>query len=180
MSWLNRLVVILIFVGVHSTPTYTTAVFVLPKWAKFNELTRHWKLYQEFRAKTQLFTRQSLDDSTRHEVVPPAPWHVKLCLVDSDCAFFDQAMSTTHDELTSVHALHDDTEESIATLQQFPPKAAALLTDLTKARPLIHTELSVTNPHGGHLISGLVDCAATLEFVLEDFVRRFALHTRNS
>jgi hypothetical protein len=37
-------------------------VFVLPKWAKFNELTRHWKLYQEFPAKTQLFTRQSLEN----------------------------------------------------------------------------------------------------------------------
>jgi hypothetical protein len=33
---------------------------------------------------------------------------------------------------------------------------------------------------GGHQISGLVDCAATLDFVSEDFVRRFALHTRKS
>jgi hypothetical protein len=27
-------------------PTSTMIVFVLPKWAKFNELTRLWKLYQ--------------------------------------------------------------------------------------------------------------------------------------
>jgi hypothetical protein len=33
---------------------------------------------------------------------------------------------------------------------------------------------------GGHQISGLVDCAATLDFVAEDFVRRFALQTRKS
>jgi hypothetical protein len=33
---------------------------------------------------------------------------------------------------------------------------------------------------GGHQISGLVDCAATLDFVSEDFVRRFALHIRKS
>jgi hypothetical protein len=33
---------------------------------------------------------------------------------------------------------------------------------------------------GGHQISGLVDCAATLDFVSEDFVRRFALQTRKS
>jgi hypothetical protein len=33
---------------------------------------------------------------------------------------------------------------------------------------------------GGHQISGLVDCAATLGFVSEDFVRRFALQTRKS
>jgi hypothetical protein len=33
---------------------------------------------------------------------------------------------------------------------------------------------------GGHQISGLVDCAATFDFVSEDFVRRFALKTRKS
>jgi hypothetical protein len=33
---------------------------------------------------------------------------------------------------------------------------------------------------GGHQISGLVDCAATLDFVSEDFVRHFALQTRKS
>jgi predicted aspartyl protease len=33
---------------------------------------------------------------------------------------------------------------------------------------------------GGHQIFGLVDCAATLDFVPEDFVRRFALQTRKS
>jgi hypothetical protein len=32
----------------------------------------------------------------------------------------------------------------------------------------------------GHQISGLVDCAATLDFVFEDFVRRFALKTRKA
>jgi hypothetical protein len=33
---------------------------------------------------------------------------------------------------------------------------------------------------GRPLISGLLDCAATLDFVSEDFVRRFALQTRKS
>jgi predicted aspartyl protease len=33
---------------------------------------------------------------------------------------------------------------------------------------------------GGHHITCLVDCAATLDFVSEDFVRRFALQTRKS
>jgi hypothetical protein len=54
------------------------------------------------------------------------------------------------------------------------------MTDLTEAHPLIRTELTVKNSDGGHQISGLVDCAATLDFVSEDFVRRFALHTRKS
>jgi predicted aspartyl protease len=36
----------------------------------------------------------------------------------------------------------------------------------------------VKTPDGGHQISGLVDYAATLNFVSEDFVRRFALQTR--
>jgi hypothetical protein len=54
------------------------AVFVLPKRAKFNELTRHWKLYQEFSARTQLFTRLSVENPTHQEVVALAPWHVQL------------------------------------------------------------------------------------------------------
>jgi hypothetical protein len=32
----------------------------------------------------------------------------------------------------------------------------------------------------GHKITDLMDCAATLDFVSEDFVRRFALKTRKS
>jgi hypothetical protein len=43
----------------RTAPNSTMAVFVL-KWAKFDELTHHWKLYQKFPARTQLFTRQSL------------------------------------------------------------------------------------------------------------------------
>jgi hypothetical protein len=54
------------------------------------------------------------------------------------------------------------------------------LIDLTEARPLIQTELIVKSHDGGHQISGLVDCAATLDFVSEDFARRFALQTRKS
>jgi hypothetical protein len=38
----------------------------------------------------------------------------------------------------------------------------------------------VKTPNGGHQIFGLVDCAATLDFVSQDFVRRFALQTRKS
>jgi hypothetical protein len=40
--------------------------------------------------------------------------------------------------------------------------------------------MTVKTLDGGHQITGLVDCAATLDFVSEDFVRRFALHTRKS
>jgi hypothetical protein len=60
------------------------------------------------------------------------------------------------------------------------PPATPLLIDLIEARPLIRTELTVKTPDGGHQIYGLVDCAATLDFVFEDFVRRFALQTRKS
>jgi hypothetical protein len=70
--------------------------------------------------------------------------------------------------------------KTLATLQQVSSKTAAVLTDLTDARPLIRNELTVKTPHGGHLISGLVNCAATLDFVSKDFVRRVALHTRKS
>jgi hypothetical protein len=141
------------------------AVFVLPKWAKFTQATNHWKLYQEFPARAQLFTRQSLENPAQHEVVAPAPWHVQLWLVDADCAFYDSATPTAPEQPNSVHVPSDDAEPSIATLQQFSSLATALLTDLTEARPLIRNELTVKTPDGGHQISGSVDCAATLDFV---------------
>jgi hypothetical protein len=156
------------------------AVLVLPKWAKFAQLTKHWKLYQEFKARTQLFTRHSLENPTQQEVVALAPWHVHVWLVDADCAFYDPASPTESVQPISVHVPLVDAEESIAALQQFSPPATALLTDLTEAQPLIRTELTVKTHDGGHQISALVDCAATLDFVFEDFVRRFALHTRKS
>jgi hypothetical protein len=59
-------------------------------------------------------------------------------------------------------------------------EATALLTNLIEARPLIRVQLNVKNSNGGHLISGLVYCAATLDFVSQDFVRRFALQTCKS
>jgi hypothetical protein len=113
-------------------------------------------------------------------VVAPAPWLVHLWLVDADCALYDSTSPTTSNQHTSVFVPPDDAEQSIATLQQFSPPATALLTDLTEARPLIRTKLTVKTLDSGHHITGLVDCAATLDFVFEDFVRRFALQTRKS
>jgi hypothetical protein len=130
--------------------TSTNVVFVLPKWAKFNELTRHWKLYQEFPARTQLYiAERSLDDPTQHEVVAPAPWPFQLWLVDVECVFFDLAPTAVPDEPTSVHVPPNVPEKSIATLRQFSSEATAMLMDLTEARPLIRAELTVKTPNGG-------------------------------
>jgi hypothetical protein len=85
-------------------------------------------------------------------MVAPAPWHVQLWLVDADCAFNDSTTSTAPEQPTSVPVPTDDVEQSIATLQQFSSQATALLTDLTEARPLIRTELTVKTPDGGHQI----------------------------
>jgi hypothetical protein len=113
-------------------------------------------------------------------VVALDPWHVHLWLVDNDCPFYDQTPNAVPDRPTPVHVPHVDTDESIATVQQFSLTATARLTDLTEARPLIRSELNVKTLDGGQLISSLVDCAATFDFVSEDFVRRFALHTCKS
>jgi hypothetical protein len=130
-------------------------VFVLPKWAKFNAITRRRKLYQEFSARTQLFERQLVADPTRQGVVAPAPRHVQLWLVDANYVFYDSAV-TTSDIPTSVHVPSDEPTASIATLRHFFTDATALRIDLT--------ELNVKNHDGSQLISGLVDCAATHEF----------------
>jgi hypothetical protein len=99
-------------------------------------------------------------------VVTPAPWHVHLWLVDADYAFYDPTSPTVPEQPTSAHVPHVDPEMSIATLQQFSPPTTTLMIDLTEARPLIRAEMSVKTHDGGHQISGLVDCAATLDFVV--------------
>jgi hypothetical protein len=119
--------------------TSTMAVFVLATWAKFAPLTKQWKLYQEFPARTHLFTRQSLENPAQHEVVAPVPWHVQLCLIDAYCAFYDSTSPTTFHQPTSVHVPLGDAEQSIPTLRQFSSPATTLLTDLTEARPSIRT-----------------------------------------
>jgi hypothetical protein len=48
-----------------------------------------------------------------------------------------------------------------------------MLTDLSEASPLIRNELTVKTLDGGQIIFGSVDCAATFDFVSENFVRRF-------
>jgi hypothetical protein len=114
---------------------------------------------------TQLFTRMSLNDPTQREVVAQVPWHVQLWSVDVDCSSYDPSPTTVSDQPTSVHVPPHVPEESIATMRQFSPEANALLTDLTEARPLIRAELAVTSHSAGQQFSGLVDCAATLDFV---------------
>jgi hypothetical protein len=113
-------------------------------------------------------------------VVALAPWHVQLWLVDVDCAFYNPAPTTISDEPTSVLVPPNVPEESIATVRHFSPEATARLMDLTEARPLIRIEMTVKTPTGGHLISLLVGIVATLDFVSEDFARRFDLQTSKS
>jgi hypothetical protein len=48
----------------RATPTSTLAIFVLPKWVEFSDLTRQWIMYQEVLAMTHLFTRELVDDPT--------------------------------------------------------------------------------------------------------------------
>jgi hypothetical protein len=130
------------------------AVFVLPKWAKFAQLNKHRKLYQEFPARTQLSTRQSFENPAQQEVVALAPWPAQLWLVDEGCAFYELTSPTESDQPTSVHVPPGDAEQSIATLRQLSPPPTALLTDLTKARPLIRAEMIVKTHDSGHQISG--------------------------
>jgi hypothetical protein len=119
------------------------------------------------------------DDPTPQEMVAPTPWFVKLSLIDIDCALYDPVPTTDPDEPASLHVPPDALEESIATVRHFSPEAITLLTDLTETHPLIRTTLNVKTHDGKQKNSELVDCAATLGFVSQDFVRRFSLSTRN-
>jgi hypothetical protein len=140
------------------------AMFVLPKRANFDDIIRHWKVYEEVLARTQLFTRHSVNDPTHKEVVAPAPWLVQLWLVDADCALYDSARTLSLVEPPSLHVPQNELLASITKLRQFSSEATAMLNGLTEAHPLIRTELNVKTHDSGQLILGLVNCAATLDF----------------
>jgi hypothetical protein len=49
----------------RTSPSFIMVVFVLSKWAEFNELTLHKNMYQEFLVRTQMFTCLSVNDPTK-------------------------------------------------------------------------------------------------------------------
>jgi hypothetical protein len=78
-------------------------------------------------------------------------------------------------ELSWLHVPPDEPTTSIATLRKSPSDASNLLINLTEARTLSQTELNVKTLDDGQLIFGLVDCASTLDFVQESFVRQYTM-----
>jgi hypothetical protein len=98
----------------RTTPTSTMAMFVLPKWAKFSNITRHCKLYQDFHGRTLLFTSESVIDPTQQEVVAPTLWPTQLWLVDADCNFYDSAMTTSSVEPPSLRVPQEESTTFIA------------------------------------------------------------------
>jgi hypothetical protein len=92
-----------------------------------------------------LFTRELVIDPTQQEVVAPAPWPVKLQLVDED---YDSAPTKCFVEPPSLLVPQDEPTTAIATMRQFSSDATAMLSDLTEARPLIRTELAMKTYDG--------------------------------
>jgi hypothetical protein len=113
-------------------------------------------------------------------MVALAPWPVQLWLVDAVSYSYNSAPTPILDRPTTVHAPPKKSIASIASLRQIFSEATAMLSDPTEARPLIQAEMNVKNNDGRQLISGLVYCAATLDCVSKDCVRRFSLPTRKS
>jgi hypothetical protein len=102
----------------RTTPTSIMAMFVLPRWAKFNDKTRHCKLYHEFLGSAQPFTRQSINDPAQQEVVTLAPWSTPLWLIDADCQFCDSAPITSLAEPPSLCVPRDElTTSSTASIR---------------------------------------------------------------
>jgi hypothetical protein len=106
-------------------------------------------MYQEFPARTHLFTRESVDDPTQQVVVAPGPWPVQLWLVDVGCLFYDLAPNAIYIEPSSVLVPRDEPITTITTLRFFSPDASDMLPDLTEARPSIRKELNVKTFDGG-------------------------------
>lgn len=159
----------------------TMGVFILPAWEKFDTMTRNWKLYQEFPARTPLFTRLSKENAVIHETVRPAHWPVRIWLIDSDCDFPDEPEPVAESDEETDHVLADDEIESpIIGPEQWNKmrndrdysQIIAALTNWDDPKPLLKVNVIVQN---NIEIEALVDNAASLDFMSEDFARRHNL-----
>jgi hypothetical protein len=122
----------------RTSPTSTMVVFLLPKWAKFKELSRHWNSYREFSTMTHLLTRQSMDDPTKQEVVARAPWPIQMWLVDAGSELYDSAPTTpptVHVVPPLVHAPIDESKDSIASPRQIFPRRHRHVTGRHRSSP---------------------------------------------
>jgi hypothetical protein len=121
------------------------------------------------------------DDPTKQEVVARAPWPVQLWL--TNCELYDSAPTKARTVLAGPHigtCTNGRLERVHRIATTFSSDVAAMLTDHAEGCSFIRTDLNVKSHDGGQLISKLVDCDATHDFVSEDFARRFSLQTRKS
>ena len=163
----------------------TLGVFVLPAWSKFDTMTSKWKLYQEFPARTPLFTRLSKENAVIHETVRPAPWPVRIWLIDSDCDFPDEpnvvhvkSDSEADDNISDDNDVADDPD--VFGPQQWKlqrenaeqSEFIAALTNWDDPKPLLKANIILNDDIK---IDALIDNAASLDFMSEDFARRHNL-----
>jgi hypothetical protein len=158
----------------------TLAIFVLPKKANFSKLTEKWKMYQEFPPRMKLFTLRSTTIAIVQEMVAPSPWHVQLWLLDSECPLPTTPHATSTKEL---RVLSNDDSDIIAKKRLAQSRSLVVLSDHTEIRrPRLQiitfsVSTSVGQRHQTSNNTPLVHCAATLNFVSENFVTRTGLQT---
>jgi hypothetical protein len=88
--------------------------------------------------------------------------------------------ASTYPDVTPTEDLHVLVEDDLDIIAEKHNTSLVILSDHTEVRPLLQIDLSVSTSAGQRHTTLLVDCAATLNFVSEDFVTRMGLHTRKS
>jgi hypothetical protein len=89
--------------------------------------------------------------------------------------------ASTYPDVTpteDLHVLAEDDLDIIAEKRQEHNTSLVILSDHTEICPLLRIVLSVSTSAGQRHKKSLVDCAATLDFVSEDFATRMGLHAR--
>ena len=161
-----------------SDPKNTKALLVLPKWAAFNDITKDLTLYEEKPARQQLFTRSPESDGTAREPVTPAPWPLCYWLLDHRVPPVSQISETKGkcDAPGSSSGIQED-QAMKAAEQFFPPTAScSAILDPDQPEPLMKLPIVVNNTE----MDALLDTAATMSFVSENFVKTHSLTSRRA
>ena len=161
-----------------SDPKNTKALLVLPKWAAFNDITKDLTLYEEKPARQQLFTRSPESDGTAREPVTPAPWPLCYWLLDHRVPPVSQISEKKGkcDSPGSTNGIQED-QAMKAAEQFFPPTAScSAILDPDQPEPLMKLPIVVNNTE----MDALLDTAATMSFVSENFVKTHSLTSRRA
>ena len=148
------------------SPSNTKAVIVLPEWPQFKSVTTGLKLLEQIPVDTPVFTKPS-PSRMRHSLMK-VPWPINYWVIDKDTPV--KVLSTpVQSESYPVDVTNSSIQFDIAS-HWFPSAAVLTIMDPNEPEPLMKLPISIEHGSLRYDTSVLIDSAATLNFVSQEFL----------